>query len=227
MTKATVTTYNVRIKELGVQIACVLWPESEANKREWRAWERCLDALEGFSSVVEAEDIGVAYVDITALAPHYEAIEDLGRMLTRAVHTAISLEPSVGIAASPFAAQMAVAVQPPQTRPARLEFAGYHAADGSLAWGGFLDETGESGAIRLSAEERRRRSAMLDCFETQKSVLVFASPLIGNELSGKFVKMRRVSGVDGSRQSRPCGVEARAKWPFSRVARDARRKRRG
>ena len=73
-----------------------------------------------------------------------------------------------------FAAQWATDAQAPDARPTRLEFAGYHAASGALVWGGFLEDTGE-GTIRLSPGERRRRSAMMGCFETQRSVLASAS----------------------------------------------------
>ena len=96
-----------------MQVACVLWPEGAEAARRLRAWDACLDALEGFSSVVEAEAPGVAYMDVTSLAPHYADAETLARVLVRAGFAATRVAYAVGVAASPFAARMAAADLPP------------------------------------------------------------------------------------------------------------------
>ena len=90
-----------------MQIACVVWPDRAEAVRRLRAWEACLDALEGFSSIVEAEAPGVAYVDITSLAPHYPDVETLAQVLVRTSYAAAKTLPSVGVAASAFAARIA------------------------------------------------------------------------------------------------------------------------
>ena len=113
---------------MGVQIACVVWPDRAEAVRRLRAWEACLDALEGFSSIVEAEAPGVAYVDITSLAPHYPDVETLAQVLVRTSYAAAKTLPSVGVAASAFAARIAaeglspgeVAVWPVGTERERL-----------------------------------------------------------------------------------------------------------
>ena len=113
---------------MGVQVACVVWPERAEAVRRLRAWEACLDALEGFSSVVEVEAPGVAYVDVTSLAPHYPDVETLAAVLARAGYAATRVAYSVGVAACPFAARMAaeglapgeVAVWPDGTERDRL-----------------------------------------------------------------------------------------------------------
>lgn len=96
-----------------MQVACVLWPERAEAARRLRAWDACLDALEGFSSVVEVEAPGVAYVDVTSLAPHYADAETLARVLVRAGYAAVKVGYAVGVAVCPFAARMAAEGLPP------------------------------------------------------------------------------------------------------------------
>jgi N-acetylglucosamine malate deacetylase 2 len=69
-----------------------------------------------------------------------------------------------------LACQIAAGSQPAAGQPVRLEFAGYHAADGALRWGAFPG-VGEEVVIGLGPEEQRRKSAMLACFQTQAAVL--------------------------------------------------------
>jgi N-acetylglucosamine malate deacetylase 2 len=69
-----------------------------------------------------------------------------------------------------LACQIAVESLPAARRPVRLEFVGYHAAEGALRWGAFSGG-GEEVIIGLSPDEQRRKAAMLACFETQAAVL--------------------------------------------------------
>jgi LmbE family N-acetylglucosaminyl deacetylase len=71
-----------------------------------------------------------------------------------------------------FICQLATAALPIETRPARLEFAGYNAADGALRWGKFIDRPDlPVSEIVLEAEESERKAAMLACFTSQAEVL--------------------------------------------------------
>ena len=114
-----------------MQVACVVWPERAEAVRRLRAWEACLDALEGFSSVVEVEAPGVAYVDVTSLAPHYPDVETLAAVLARAGYAATRVAYSVGVAACPFAARMAALVKSRAV-----------AAGGAMAWQSALTRAG-------------------------------------------------------------------------------------
>jgi LmbE family N-acetylglucosaminyl deacetylase len=65
------------------------------------------------------------------------------------------------------------------TAPVLLEMASYHAADGALAAGEFVSESGPAGiTLRLSAREVACKQRMLACFASQSSVIAqLARPL--------------------------------------------------
>jgi LmbE family N-acetylglucosaminyl deacetylase len=76
--------------------------------------------------------------------------------------------------AAALACQVACGALPPDRRPRRIEFAGYHAAAGGPSWGRFVTEDASALTISLTKEEQRRKAAMLACFTTQTAVLADA-----------------------------------------------------
>lgn len=94
-----------------MRVACAVLVTRGARLRP-RAWEAGLDALEGFTSTVEAGEPGIAYADVSALEGHYNDPAMLGRMLQLAVLNASGVLPQVGIADTPFGARMAARAAP-------------------------------------------------------------------------------------------------------------------
>jgi N-acetylglucosamine malate deacetylase 2 len=71
-----------------------------------------------------------------------------------------------------FICQLAATALPVERRPARLEFAGYNAAQGAIQWGKFIDRPDlPVTEIALTEGEVERKAAMLACFVTQAVVL--------------------------------------------------------
>jgi DNA polymerase-4/protein ImuB len=75
--------------------------------------ETFLRALAGVSPLVEAGDLGLAYVGVDGLQGHYEDEMALGEALVRAGRDGVRLEASVGIAEGKFPSWAAAAVSAP------------------------------------------------------------------------------------------------------------------
>jgi len=75
--------------------------------------EAFLSALAGVSPLVEAGDLGLAYVGVHGLQGHYEDEMALGEALVRAGREGVGLEASVGIAEGKFPSWAAAAVSAP------------------------------------------------------------------------------------------------------------------
>jgi N-acetylglucosamine malate deacetylase 2 len=93
-----------------------------------------------------------------------------------------------------LACQVAVESLPAAGRPARLEFAGYNAVDGTLRWGAFADADAAV-TLELTPEEQRRKGAMLACFVTQAAVLA--------PLPRTFERLRRAPVYDFAKPPHP------------------------